>query len=202
MFTLGLNGYTQEVNQENNNKNPNNIQTIFKYPKTVTTYCTFTAKYGEFKNLQTWDFGMRMGAIADHIFGLGFVGYGIIQTPLYNQTLQEDYSLEGGYGGIYFEPILFGKMPIHASFPILIGGGGVRYEPSSSVNNSWSSSQSKKSMFFVIEPGAEVELNLFSHLRLALGVHYRQTSDIDLEYREPDALNGLSGSISLKFGTF
>jgi len=46
-------------------------------------------------------------------------------------------------------------------------------------------------------------------MRLSFGAHYRYTSDIDLTYldtgapiMDKDALRGLSGTISLKFGKF
>ena len=193
----------QEINEENNTVNRNNdeIKTIFGHPNSVTGYCSFTTKYGEFYDLQTWDFGMRAGLIVDHWFGMGFAAYGIVQEPLYNEFLQADYSIEGGYGGIYFEPILFGKMPVHVSFPLLIGAGGCSYQVFTE-NENWEEESAKSNPFWIIEPGAELELNVFKHFRLAFGVHYRYTSELNFIYRENDALNGISGSMTIKVGTF
>ena len=36
-----------------------------------------------------------------------------------------NYTLAGGYGGIFIEPILGGTKPVHVSFPVLFGVGGV-----------------------------------------------------------------------------
>jgi hypothetical protein len=197
--------WAQEVTSDNN---PNTdygdgIQTIFGNPQTVSAYCAFTGKYGEFYNLPTWDLGMRLGVIVNHWFGMGLVGYGTMQEPLYNSSLQNNYSLHGGYGGIYFEPILFPKFPIHVAFPIVIGAGGLKYDVNNDNNTSaWDSEAFKSNPYWVVEPGAELELNFFKHFRLSFGAHYRVTSPLSITYRQEDALNGLSGSISFKFGAF
>jgi hypothetical protein len=194
----------QEVNSDNNPpKNKGEIKTIFGNPETVTAYCAFTGKYGEFYNLPTWDLGMRIGCVVDHWFGMGIAGYGTVQESLYNPILQGDYSLHGGYGGIYFEPILFPTFPAHVSFPVLIGGGGLKYEIyQENSQTAWEGDAIRSNPYWVVEPGAELELNVFKHFRLSFGAHYRITSPIDLEYRENDPINGFSGSISLKFGAF
>ncbi|MCI0522234.1 MAG: hypothetical protein L0Y37_01125, partial [Bacteroidales bacterium] len=38
-----------------------------------------------------------------------------------------DFKLVWGYGGFIIEPIVAPMYPVHVSFPILIGGGGISY---------------------------------------------------------------------------
>jgi hypothetical protein len=205
LFISSLIVSAQEINSENNPIKNNNdgIQTLFGHPESVTAYCAFIGKYGEFYSLPTWDLGMQIGCIVDHWFGMGLIGYGTVQEPLYNAVLQDNYSLHGGYGGVYFEPILFPKYPVHIAFPILLGAGGLKYDINNSNNSSFSNSDALRSNpFLVAEPGAELELNFFRHFRISFGGHYRITSPLSISYRQKDALNGFTGSISLKFGTF
>ena len=43
---------------------------------------------------------------------------------------------------------------------------------------------------------------MLKHFRIAVGVSYRYTSPIRLEYLSASVLNGLSGTVTLKFGKF
>jgi hypothetical protein len=135
---------------------------------------------------------------------LGIAGSGFVNN------LELDYGpgsvssgLSGGYGGLLIEPILAPFSPVHLAFPIIIGAGGIayvdRYYWSSHTYDPW---VTDAAAFFVFEPGIELELNLVRFLRLAVGASYRLTSDIKMENAKSDALNGLTGSFSLKFGKF
>ena len=62
-------------------------------------------------------------------------------------------------------------------------------------------------MFFVVEPGVEVELNMARFFRMGLGATYRYTNGVVLSY--PDgtevplrALDGLNFHVNFKFGKF
>jgi len=70
--------------------------------------------------------GARVAWIANHHFGLGLAGRGFITdfstSTTYNPS---EYFLAGGYGGLMFEPIIAPMYPVHVSFPILLGVGGV-----------------------------------------------------------------------------
>ena len=60
------------------------------------------------------------------------------------------------------EPILMPNYPVHLSFPILLGGGGISYvtENMDYDNNMIEDSEA----FLIAEPGAEIELE--SHQKL------------------------------------
>ena len=109
--------------------------------------------------------------------------------------------------------------PVHVSFPVILGVGGI----SAVESNSWESSHYDKNTtyyydsdaFLVLEPGVDVEFNITKFFRLALGASYRLTSDINLRYKYLDnnydehiiqvdrnALNSFTFDIGFKFGWF
>jgi hypothetical protein len=114
-------------------------------------------------------------------------------------------SLAGGYGGFLLEPIIAGKSPVHVSFPILIGGGGVSLVDMYGWED-WGHDPAgyeyDYDAFFVIEPAVELEFNLARFFRMAAAVSYRHTSDIQLAQTEKDALRGFNYGVTFKFGKF
>jgi hypothetical protein len=107
------------------------------------------------------------------------------------------------------EPIFYAKQSVHFSIPIIIGGGVVTYIREVEMPyNSFSSDIFDG--FFVFEPGVELEINMVKFFRIAFGVSYRLTSDIDLSTEftnkvailEKDALNQIVAKVVFKFGKF
>ncbi len=154
--------------------------------------------------------GVRGGWIINHGISIGVGGYGFANDIDYNKTIEGDedinYDFAGGYGGLIIEPIIGAKWPVHISFPIMIGAGGVSYN-----NDYWTDDDDPctyynytedSDAFLVIEPGLEIELNMVKFMRLALGGYYRHTSNIDIVDTKSDMLNGFSCGITLKFGKF
>jgi len=182
---------------------------------------------------QIWDrdailIGGRGAWIIDHNFGIGMGGYGFMTDPKTDPYIQDEitgqntkYQITGGYGGLLLEPIIGAKKPVHLSFPILIGAGGIAYtkhwensdweNPSYDYQNTYEDSDA----FFVLEPGVEVEFNMLKFFRVALSASYRYTSNINLNYKDTrtgiadpkvigseDMLRGMNYGIALKFGKF
>jgi hypothetical protein len=61
--------------------------------------------------------------------------------------------------------------------------------------------------FLLIEPGAEIELNLTRYFRFAFGVSYRIPSAFDIgvsnnQLIEIGSIEGMSYKVSFKFGKF
>ena len=91
------------------------------------------------------------------------------------------------------------------AFPILIGGGGISYI-TREIDFSHNLIQDSKA-FLIIEPAAEIELNLTKHFRLSMGASYRFTTPFDVGMSgasdiSSTSLKGISYMISLKFGKF
>lgn len=182
------------------------IQTIFSKNRSNGGYGAFTISYSEIGGRDALVTGGRGAFIFDHSLAIGLGGFGFVNNLDYNSLSNlDEYSLAGGYGGIFFEPIIAGKSPVHVSFPILIGMGGVslfqnygwdywdQHNPYPSLGND---------VFFVIEPAVELEFNLARFFRLAATVSYRHTSKIELFDTKGDALRGFNFGMTFKFGKF
>ncbi|KPK84535.1 MAG: hypothetical protein AMS27_09605 [Bacteroides sp. SM23_62_1] len=167
-------------------------------------YGAFILGYSEIDNMDAIVIGGRGSWIIGHWIAIGFGGLGFINDMHYNDVLSQNVNLTGGYGGMVLEPIILPKIPVHISAPVLFGVGGVAYM-SSYGSTDWDDPNyyaEDATSFLVIEPGVDIELNVIRSFRLALGVSYRYTSEINLFDTPVDALNGLSYNISLKFGKF
>ena len=164
--------------------------------------------------------GARAAWIANHHFGLGFAGRGFITdfstSTTYNPS---EYFLAGGYGGLMFEPIIAPMFPVHVSFPILLGVGGVTASPANGwrdYNYNYDNYYYDTDIYFVFEPGVDVEFNIAKFFRIALSASYRLTDGINLTYKyleentgetidiiiNKNALNSFNVGVSLKFGWF
>lgn len=174
-------------------------------------YGGISTGYTQINDLDAITIGGKGAWLINHQIGIGLAGYGFLSERQFDAELNDDYRFAGGYGGLMFEFIAMPNSPIHLNFPLTIGAGGVSYMRDYDVFNSidYSPWDEDTQAFFVIEPGVELELNLVKFMRLAVGVSYRYTSDINLTYSsssEPIAgkglMNGLSGGVTLKFGKF
>jgi len=143
--------------------------------------------------------------LPSHSLGVGFGATGFINEFHYEPSVDMDVFLTGGYGGIYIEPILFPKFPVHLSFPVLFGAGGISFISRDDSFNDNFIEDSKA--FLLIEPAAELELNLTRFFRLSLGASYRLPTQFDVGLPgtytiDVDALKSMSYTITFKFGKF
>jgi hypothetical protein len=191
---------------EKQKRNPGQVQTLFDPHAGNGGYGAFSIGYTKIDSRDALLMGGRGAWVIGHGFGLGMGGYGFVSDPLYNPADELNYALAGGYGGLIMEPILFGWFPVHLSFPILVGAGGVA---NTSYSANWNDPYEyydgyveDASAFFVAEAGVELEFNLVRFFRLALFGTYRYTSDIIMDNTPADALRGWSAGMTFKFGSF
>jgi hypothetical protein len=168
-------------------------------------YGAFTVGYSEIEERQAVIFGGRFEWIAGHSIGIGFGGTGFINENHFEPALNSDVFVTGGYGGLYVEPILMPNYPVHLSFPILLGGGGISYvtEDMNFDHNMIEDSEA----FLIAEPAAELELNLTRNFRLAIGTSYRFTTPFNVGLAgsptvSSKALQGFTYMMTFKFGRF
>ena len=196
----------EEGPQEKQKQNPDNVQTLFDSHSGSGGYGAFTIGYTKINNQDAILMGGRGEWVVGHGFGLGLGGYGFVNDATYHPVDDLNYSLAGGYGGLIMEPIIYGWFPVHLSFPILIGAGGVANTSYSSdyydPYEYWDGFVEDATAFFVAEFSVEVEFNLVRFFRLALFGSYRYTSDIIMADIPTNALRGWSGGMTFKFGSF
>jgi hypothetical protein len=172
------------------------IKTLFSGNNTVGGYGEISMLYSQIDDRDAFLFGARGGVLLGHMMTIGLCGTGFFNDAQYIPVLEDEVTLAGGYGGLFFEPILFPKFPVHVTLPVTIGAGGVAlarmYEESDA--------------YMVIEPGIEIELNITRFFRFSIGGYYRFTSDINLMMGDraipDDVLRGFSGGVNFKFGRF
>jgi hypothetical protein len=181
------------------------IKTLFGRNRSGGFYGSFTTGYTSVDNENALLFGGRFSWLANHSIGIGIGAMGFINEYHYDANLDKDVFLAGGYGGLYLEPILFPRFPIHLSFPTLFGAGGVSYV-SDNFNYDGNFVEDSEA-FLIIEPSAEIELNLTKFCRLAFGVSFRFPSSFDVglsgsPVATAQSLKGISYGITFKFGKF
>ena len=197
--------FTQDDSYYNNDE----MQTIFTKKGSNGAYGAFSLGYSQIDGKDAFVTGARGAFIINHSLAIGIGGYGFINDLDYDHygfnNHDNGFSLAGGYGGFFIEPIVAPMRPVHVSFPILIGmgaislvdnnGGWYDYDPFYNLDTD---------VFLVIEPAVEVEFNLLKFMRAAASVSYRLTSDIELDDSDikKDVLNGLNMALVFKFGKF
>jgi hypothetical protein len=181
------------------------IKTLLGRHREGGAYGAFTAGYSVINDRHAVLFGGRFGWLASHYVGIGFGATGFMNEFHYEPSFDREVSLAGGYGGLYIEPILFPRFPVHLSFPILFGAGGVSYlSKENSMNDNFIEDSEA---FLLLEPGAEIELNLTRFCRFAIGATYRLPSSFNIGLSgtpsaSAESIKGVSYTISLKFGRF
>ena len=132
--------------------------------------------------------GGRGGWIINHMFMLGGGGYGLVSDVFISGN-----KLHMGYGGFYAEYIINSDALVHFTVGSLIGMGNVHFDPEGSDSRS----------YFVLEPEANVELNVVTFFRVCAGVSYRFAIGVSGPGGLNDAaLSGLSANLFFKFGHF
>lgn len=140
--------------------------------------------------------GGRGGISFNDLFVIGGGGYSLvneIRVP-YSSAPYEQY-LSFGYGGVMFEVLLASHKMVHLSIHTLIGGGNLYYHDY--YWRDWGDD-----IFFIAEPGMDLELNITRCFRIGLGGTYRFVNGIDVpEYSDHD-MSGFSAAMTFKFGRF
>ena len=196
------------------------IQSIFTRKKSNGGYGAFSLGYAQIDGRDALVAGARGAFIFDHSLAIGLGGFGFVNNLNYRSYYHHEeskyrFTTTGGYGGILIEPILFGKKPVHLSFPVILGIGGVALVDDHSWDWDWDWEDDHdyynydNDVFFVVEPGIELEFNLARFFRLAAFASYRFTSELELydvtapnNRMDPDLLETFNFGLTFKFGKF
>lgn len=170
-------------------------------------YGSISVGYTQIDGEDVMTLGGRAGWVIDHHVAIGLAGKAFMNS-IYIDGYWPDYDgfyLVGGYGGFFVEPIIAPNYPIHVSFPILIGGGGLALNDHTWHDYDWEDEYYEPydwDSYFVFEPGVEIELNIVKFVRVAFGASYRLTTDMHMAYVPKDMMNGFNGNVTFKFGWF
>ena len=182
----------------------NKIHTLSRHSYHSGGFGSIAFKWGDFQGQTTVLAGVRGGWIINRAVAIGFEGYGIIPTAEFeNISVIQDVVLLGGYGGMFLEPILFSNQIVHVTFPVSAGAGWLGYHRDFEDNfNTIDDDLIDDDIFWYLEPGVTVEVNVSRHFRIAVGASKRYTEDLELLNTPEKAFEGTNYSIALKLGRF
>ena len=152
--------------------------------------------------------GGRGGWVINRTFVIGGGGYGWASGMRDLNTFERDTSVAFGYGGLELEYLIASDEVVHATVMTLVGAGGFtvfeRYGGSGGMG--WNNTNLYSTPTFVIEPAANVEVNILKWMRLAVGVGYRMVTGIDANINgrvyDNSTVSGFFGVGTLKFGIY
>ena len=203
LLILGF-GFLMATAQDDWEDDEKEMTTIFSKNHSNGGYGALSFSYTQIEGKDAFLMGARGAWIMGHSFAVGLGGQGFVNDINHQNWQENDLNeyLAGGYGGIYFEPILGPNLPVHISLPVLFGVGGIARVSDDDWDNHWMNDDSKEDAFLVLEPAIELEFNMTRFMRLAGTFGYRFTSNIEMENTDPDVLEGFNMGVVLKFGKF
>lgn len=197
--------FTKEQQKKEKKERPKEIITLMGKVDSHDGYAGLGISYSEIKNTPAVSFNVRGSWVIGHAFAFGIGGTGFVSDYSFNKNAEEHTSYHGGYGGLYFEPILLPRFPVHISLPIFIGAGGIAEISDYTDFDYCETSFHDASGFLMFEPGVELELNFFKHFRVAFGATYRYPTTMNFSnntFETEEALEGLTMGVTFKLGKF
>lgn len=138
----------------------------------------------------------RGGLVIKDKFGIGgFFNFSVNEFVPKSETIPEIYMDYKTFGG-FFEYTIFSNKLVHASFPLLIGGGEIEMDADNFDPNLG------EDHFFLIEPGALLEINIHDYVRFNIGFTYRFIENTTYRSMNQSSISGFAGQIGFKFGWF
>ena len=143
----------------------------------------------------------------NYSLNVGAAGYGTPTRVYYQPSLEftpkDDLFLEMDHGGFFVELASFVEKLVDLNLPVIIGEGwaavsNVDYFPNDDDYDSFY--LSNESLFFMVEPGVNLELNLARNMRFTLGGSYRFVSGSDMENVSDDDLEALALGTGIRVG--
>ncbi len=136
-------------------------------------------------------FGGRGAWLVNHRYYLGGAGYGSTRKI-------GDSDLRLGYGGMWAGMKFKPSRLVHYSVDILLGAGGLNttHHPHNT------GSDSDTDAVFILEPAANLNINIATPLEFVLGVSYRLVSASNQATLSDSDLSGATLTASFVFGHF
>lgn len=162
----------------------------------------FTRINGEFANINE----VYGGWYVNRSFLIGVAGSATtnrMNVPEENKIWNgEKMTYQYGQFGLMTEYVVASTKKIHFAVN-LITGAGFMLQYDRREYDDWDEYDSRNpNFFFVMEPGAQVELNLTNWMRFSPGVSYRRAFGSNSKGLSDDDLSGLSANVTFKFGRF
>lgn len=208
LFMCAKVGFAQKY-LNTNDPQKDEIKSLLKKGNEMNGFGGVDLKLAELLGEKVLITGGYGGVVADRKYLLGVAVHGIATKVPFEGIVptREDpknLNLQGGYGGLLIGATIAPKEVIHLSFPIVIGAGALHVidEDFFESNPSDSEFTVENSLFFVMEPGAQLEFNITAYFRFGAGFSYRYATGTDLINVADDHISGVTALLSFRFGRF
>jgi len=192
------------------------INSLFHSQQSLGVYIGMGGRVTQVNHQDALLIGGEVAFEINRCLNLGIEGYGMA-SEVYSNNYNEDGDrtyYQMGYGGLHLEPVIASERILHLTLPILIGAGGIAETEGALYTQDPSTPEHfdppyesfdpviQSDYFFFAEPGAQLEVNLFKHLRLGAGMSYRFTSEPSIIGLQKSDLEGWNAQVSLRLGWF
>jgi hypothetical protein len=172
----------------------------------ISGYGAFTGSYARIKHEDAFLPGFRAGVILDN-FVLGISGTGLAHPDRRRDYGDNSYTdgkdyINFGYGGGLIEYYFFPKKLVHFSIGTVIGGGGLGFSSDKDDDDDDNDHKSGADKFFVVEPEANLFINLARFCRIGIGGSYRYIKGLDNDFYKDKHFSGPSVRVTAAFGWF
>ncbi|MEO0123849.1 MAG: hypothetical protein ABIL69_07590 [candidate division WOR-3 bacterium] len=172
-------------------------EVLIKGPVDRGGFGGLTIKFTELNDQFAMLMGVRGGVTFNRFLGIGGGLYGMVNRMEVNTNYpMRNFNMDFGYGGIILELIFGSRRLVHFGTHTLIGGGSVQYRLPA-YEEPW-----YEDFFFVLEPSAEMTINITRVFRVDIGGSYRYIYGAELEGISDRSLSGATGHITFKLGKF
>ena len=185
------------------------IQSIFNGAKTTGGYGALSNKFttiqGQYANMCEVYGGVFLNR--KWMLGLSFAGStNNLEVPLeYSANPLQPMTYQYGQGGLMLERVISSNKTFHLVVNLFSGAGyTMQYNRNSlyDYNYDYSPYVYDENWFYVVEPGVQLEINLFRWMRLSPGISYRKTYGSSGQGLSDNDLSNWSYNVTLKFGGF
>jgi len=144
--------------------------------------------------------GVKAAWLANHSYGLGLAAYGFGWNGRTedNPTLRSDRRLNGGYGGVLFQYILFPNRMVHGLIDATVGGGFVCTRLKVDDDDECQSGRG----FFMVAPTMGFEINVTDFMRAGASGGYRFAAAETRDGVSGTDLGGFIAVANVTFGQF
>lgn len=208
LISLNTISYSQKY-VDTNNPNNDEVKSLLNKDNDLNAFGAADLKVGNFVGERGLLAGAYGGFIINRRYLFGVAGYGLVTNVEFQGTLPDDaetrkLNLHGGYGGVLIGATIAHKELIHISIPIVMGVGSFDVVDKNFFGSNLADSEFtiENSIFFVLEPGIQLEFNITKYFRIGAGVTYRYITGTELTNLKDREVTGTSGILSFRFGRF
>lgn len=189
---------------------PTEIKSLLSKENELAGFGGIDLKVGDLLNTRSLLTGAYGGLLVNGTYMLGIAGYGLVTDVEFDGIISETsepktLNLHMGYAGVMLGATILRREMIHLSVPVLFGAGSIDVSDQQFFGTNLGSDTDftiESSVFFVVEPGLQLEFNITKSFRIAAGANYRWVQGSDLRNIEDDQLRDWISTVSFRFGKF